>query len=146
MHKIITLENLLDILKTQALGFVISLCLFFCVLLLFEVFSKGRIINLRLLIAWIISAILMLLFLYKSEEYSKVITINTEIVLFVVSFVILVVFYIYELVATKPKKKRSKKRYGKHQWWVSIVGYIVLLAFCFLGSVLLYVVGIVYYL
>ncbi|PAF45489.1 hypothetical protein [Helicobacter sp. 11S02629-2] len=145
MHKIITIENLLDILKTQALGFIISLCLFFCILLLFEVFSKGRIISLKVLGAWVISAVLMLLFLYKSNDYSKAIAINTEIVLVVVSFVILLLFYIYELFMTKPKRLR-KKRYGKHQWWVSIVSFIVLLAFCFLGSVLLYVVGIVYYL
>ena len=144
---LVDMDRITFLLHSQYAIYGIVMALFCCVVLLFSVFSKRRIFSLRLLFAWILSAFLTLFYVTNISNDAvelKEINIASQIILTFGSSVILLVSYIISLIGNKPK--RRNRNFGKHKYWISILSFVVLLAFCCFFNILLFVATSLFYL
>ncbi|RDU72718.1 hypothetical protein CQA66_03745 [Helicobacter aurati] len=144
------------ILQSAPLMYGIVVAMFCCVCLLVYVFSKYRIFNLRLLIAWIISCVITLLLLAQNhiDEETFNLSLNSQVILSFASCTIILILYILSMASNKPNKR--KKKYNKNTlstrilssdlWWIKILGFVALLAFCCIFNIGLFVFCALFYL
>lgn len=144
----ISIDRIVFLLHDTPFTYIITLALFCCIFLLISVFSAYKVLNLKILVAWIFACIANFMYLingYKDMEFTQFNTaLHSQIILSFASITILTVFYILGLINTKPYKKR--KNFGRHTWWVNIVRFIVLFAFCCAFNIGLFVASALFYL
>ncbi|RDU65315.1 hypothetical protein CQA53_06460 [Helicobacter didelphidarum] len=144
--ELIDIDTIQILLQKHLFAYIIVMALFCCVVLLISVFSRYKILSLRIFIAWIFSSVISLLYLLKADDVGIEVlrtNINSQIILSFASSILLLIFWIFSSMSTKPKKR--KKNFGYHTWWISIVGFVVLLAFCCFLNVSLFVATAPFY-
>ena len=144
----INMDQIVFLLHKTPFAYIITLALFCCVLLLMNVFSAHKILSLRILIAWLFACIATFSYLVNGYRYMESIQFNTalhsQIILSFASTIILFVFYLLGLISTKPYKRR--KNFGYHIFWINIVQFVVLFAFCCIFNICLFVLVALFYL
>lgn len=145
---LIHINQIVFLLHDSPFIYIITIALFCCVMLLISVFSSYKILNLQILFAWILSCVITFIYLVNShtdmEQIKLSAALHSQIILSFSSTIILLIFYLLGLVSTKPFKAR--KNFGRHTWWVSIVRFIVVLAFCCVFNIGLFVASALFYL
>lgn len=144
--EIVNLNVIIMLLHNSPFIYIITISLFCCILLLMNVFSKYKILSIKVLFAWIISCIITLIYLVNSDmDKDKLsIAINSQVILSFASFIIMLVFYLLSLIGSKPNK--PMKNFGINTWWIRSIGFIVLLAFCCIFNICLFVSSALFYL
>ncbi len=144
--EVTSLNQITLLLNKSTFAYIIAIALFCCVLLLMSVFSKFKIVGIRLLFAWLMSCVITLIYLANGNmEQDKLSdAINSQIILSFASFTIMLIFYLLGLIGTKPNKPR--KNFGRNTWWIRIISFVVLLAFCCVFNISLFVSSALFYL
>lgn len=135
------------LLRSAPFTYIIVIALFCCILLIIATFSRYRIFSFKMVIAWILSCCITLFYLASANNVELEImqdTINSQVILSFASSILLFIFYILSMLSAKPKRK--KKNYGYNGWWICIISFIVLLAFCCVFNVGLFVASALFYL
>lgn len=143
---LISLDNIANLLRTYPFSFGISSAIFFCIILIIQTFSRYKILSFKIFIAWLLSCIITLFCIANAnialdKLYSMV---NAQIILSFASSAILLIFCILNMLSNKPRKK--KKNYGYNAWWINILSFIILLAFCWVFNIGLFAVSALSYL
>lgn len=144
----IHIEQVVFLLHNYPFAYIITIALFCCVLLLMSVFSSYKILNIQILFAWILSCVITFIYLINShtniEQIKLNIAIHSQIILSLSSTIVLLIFYFLGLISTKPFKVR--KKFGRHTWWINIIGFVVVLSFCCMFNIGLFVASALFYL
>lgn len=144
----ISVEQIALLLHKIPFAYIISLALFCCLFLVVSVFSSYKILELKTLVAWIFACVATFIYLINGSANMESSQFNTafhsQLILSCTSTTILLIFYILGLISDKPHKRR--KNFGYHVWWISIVRFIVLFAFCCIFNIGLFVTVALFYL
>lgn len=150
-HTITTLihiDQIVFLLRNSPFVYIITIALFCCIMLLMSVFSSHKILNLQILFAWVFSCIIIFIYLLNShadmDQVKLSMAIHSQIILSFFSTVVLLIIYLLGLISTKPFKTR--KNFERHVWWVNILRFIVILAFCCIFNIGLFVASALFYL
>lgn len=144
----ISIDKISEMLKSYPFMYATVVALFCCICLVVYVFSRYMVFSFRLLIAWIISClvILVLLAMNRVDQYLSM-SINSQMILSFTSCIIILILYILSIVSNKPKKRKKKynkvnlstRILGSDVWWVNVLGFIALVAFCCIFNIGLFV-------
>lgn len=144
----INIEQIVFLLHATPFAYIITIALFCCVLLIMNVFSTYKILNIRILIAWIFACMTTFVYIVNGHDDMKSIQFNTALhsqaILSFASTTVLFIFYLFGLISSKPHKKR--KNFGYHTWWINAVYFVVLFAFCCMFNIGLFVSAALFYL
>lgn len=148
---IISIDSISILAKENIVSFVMPLALFTCVLLIINAFSKYKFLSFRIFCAWIISCLISLFVissgdLNNTDELNKAVlvsSLNAQIILSFLSSVIMFIFYIFTLLGNKARAR--KKNFGYNRFWIAIVSFVVLCAFCCLFNIMLFVAWKLFY-
>lgn len=143
---LINLNSIVNLLQTYPFPFIISSALFCCIILIIYTFSRYRVLSFTILFAWLLSCLITLFCIPSAnivleKLYSMI---NSQIILSFTSSIILLIFCILNTLSQKPRKK--KKNYGYNAWWINIINFIVLLAFCWIFNIGLFTIPALSYL
>lgn len=144
----ISIDQIVFLLHATPFAYIITLALFCCMLLLINVFSAYKILSFKILIAWLLACIATFVYLVNGHGDMELVQFSTalhsQVILSFSSTIILLIFYLLGLISSKPYKRR--KNFGRHTWWVNIVSFIVLFAFCCIFNIGLFVAAALFYL
>lgn len=143
--KLVDIDSLQNLLQINMLGFGLSIGIFLIIILL-NLLSKYKIFTLRRLIAWALSTIITFIYISNDDigQNMKAVNMNAQVILGFVTNAVMLMCYLLSLISNKPRKRG--KNYGKHTWWVSILGFVVLLAFYSVFNIALFAFALFFYL
>lgn len=151
---IISLDSIIILMQTMPFAYGIALALFCCALLLGSAFSRYKMINLKILFAWILSCGATFIYLINGHAEMDAMqldnALHSQVILSCASTIILLLTYLLELIGTKPHK--PAKQFNRRAWWVrivrfvvAIVRFIVIFAFCCIFNIGLFVAAALFY-
>lgn len=147
--RLIDINEITNLLQVNFLGFGAAFGIFLAVIIFNALFFNYKVYSFKKFFAWFIASIITFIYILNDSVNSNLLAINlnAQVILSFLTNAVMLVCAILSLILHTPLQRQ--KNYGKHIWYkflVSLLGFIVRVAFYSVFNIALFVFALFFYL